>query len=198
MSENSGKTVEVRDLPSRTIRLFADRKPIEIDIPQEVQDTTENCPLTVTITPMTHREAEVRKRIKKALSVEMSKSNRLVGITAEDIHRYNVAYCELLEHTDELEPTDSLKCMIDFQQEWDSFKSKIDSKDLTAYYAEEDRLHDNALGVIASNVVSLNWDDNTATITKDNVECLHPDLIAWLLVQIESNSYLDEGEIMGF
>lgn len=198
MNDNSGKTVEIKELPSKTIRLFADREPIDIDIPQEVQDTTENCPLTVTITPMTHRDAEVRKRIKKSLSVEMNKSNRVAGITAEEVYEYNKAYSQLLEDSSDLGDEETLKAMMDFQEEWDSFRCKVDSKDLKEYYAIEDILYDNAVDVIAKNVVSLNWEDDSAVITKENVECLHPDLISWLLVQIEANSYLNEGEVLGF
>ena len=198
MSDNSGKTVEVKELPSKAIRLFEDRESFTVAIPQSVQDTTENCPVTVSITPMSHRDAEVRKRIKKALTVAMSKSNRIAGITAKDVQKYNEAFSDVLANGNELSEEEHFQALSDFQDDWDWFKAKVDSKDLTEYYAEEDRLHDNALEVIAKNVVSLNWGDSNATISRENVECLHPDLISWLLVQIESNSYLTEGEITGF
>lgn len=198
MSENSGKTVEVKELPSKKIRIFDDRKSFDVDIPVGVRDTTENCPLSVTITPMTHREAEVRKRIKKALTVEMNNSNRIAGISQSDIRDYNEAFSEIIKNDECLSDDDYLEKMENFQDEWDDFRAKVESKDLTAYYAEEDRLHDNALDVIAKNVQSLNWEDNSVSIDRSVVENLHPDLLSWLLVQIEINSYLDEGEIVGF
>ncbi len=93
---------------------------------------------------------------------------------------------------------EKLETLEKFQVEWEDFRAKADEKELTEYYKAEDALHDNALDVIAKNVTSLNWEDDSAVITKGNVEFLHPDLISWLLVQIETHSYLTEGEITGF
>lgn len=197
MSE--GKTVKLEEVPKVKTRIFKSREPFEVPVPEAVSKQVEDCPVSVTITPMEYVEAEARKRLKRALSVATRRSNREAGVSEDEVTEYHSEYYAILEgFSEDSKEAEAEKAISEFRKKWADLVAKLETKDMTLVYDAQDNLRQNAVEVVAKNCVSINWEDRKVEIGIGENDFIHPDFFQWILAKIEENSYLTEGEVLGF
>ena len=195
----AGKTVEVKDIADKKIRLFKSREPYTVEVPTEVVESYEDVPLSVTLTPMTHREAEVRSRLKSAIATANSVSNYEAGIDDGETTKFMTELALLENGNEDKTEQEILKDLEAFQKKWKGLREKTARKDLTQVYKAEDDLRSNAVEVVLSNCKGLTFEGgDVVELSSDTIECVHPDLFNWILSKIEEESYLTNGEVLGF
>jgi len=206
------KAIEFRELPDNKVRLFRDRSEIVIETPQGVKDNTniapESIPESISITPMTHREAELRERLKSALQSANRRVNFEAGITREEIAEYETDIKKVYDDTlavleDESIPEEERlikaeKVKVDVLDKHKDFLYKSECRNLAPIHDAEDALRENTVSVVCSNCKSITVKGESIKITPDTLDSIHPDLIWWIVFEIESHSYLTTGEIAGF
>jgi len=86
------KEIALKELPDGKIRLFRSRDAVKIDTPKGVLGNSnidkKSIPIAVEITPMTHRESEVRSRMKQAVDMANRLCNINSGVTHAEIDEY--------------------------------------------------------------------------------------------------------------
>lgn len=198
-----GKTVKLKEENTGKMRIWKNRNPFDVVVPDSVREIIDDCPVSVTITPMTHREAEVRTRLKKKLQSATVRCNSQAGIYESDVTLYNVELAtirgetELPEGATEEQQEDAYGKLTEFQKKWEWFTTLIRTRDESIVWEAEDELHDNSMLTVVNNCKSINWEDRQEEVKPDGTDFLHPDFLSWILYQIEDNSYLTEGEITG-
>jgi len=220
------KAIEMRDLPDNKIRLFRDRSPEIVPLPESVKENKNTAPdampESITITPMTHREAELRERLRNALDVKMKIANYEAGITAEEIkgHANDVSEYvkyrkekadqaleilndESLTEEERILATEEISADMDAMytrlvSKWADFLNKQNKRDMGAFYDAEDALRENTVQIVCNNCKAITIGGEDVKITPDTLDKIHPDLIYWIVFEIESRSYLTAGEIAGF
>jgi len=231
------KTVEVKEVSTGKTRLFRKREPILVMTPQAVLDSCEDAPISVSIMPMTHAEAEKRDRLKKKIPIAKRIANQKAGISVKEVSNFNKEYVsmersraieqsELLIALTDIEKTEyeSAKLQDDamssfektkedldkaylatlekFQEKWSSFQEKSDVRDMDhmeKHEEAEDNLLLNSARCISANCLELNYEDGRVVeVNNDSIDEIHPDLFYWILTNIENESYLTNGEVLGF
>jgi hypothetical protein len=212
MAKTDGKTVQLKELPEQAIRIFRNRDAITVLFPEEVRAKVDGAPLSIDICPMSHREAELRKRIIKGVSRAEKISIRDCGVNNSEYVKYlkeaietNKKIFEIVtdeeseqygefKHSEE----DREKFSSDFEEKWERVNDLLLGKDDTGIYRAQDDVLENSVEIVAKNCDQLNFEDGTAQeINSETIEYLHPDLFKWVLSQIEDISYLRSGEILG-
>ena len=194
----SEKTVEVKEASTGKTRLFRKLEDIVVMTPKEVIDNYEDVPTSIVIKPMTHSEAEVRKRLKAGLSNANKSANQKAGITDVDIVNYIDANDKLNSLEVSLGADEFYKEQIKFAKKFAPLLEKTANKDLSIVYDAEDKLRENAVHCVVNNCIKINFDDDSVEITPDTIDAIHPDLFYWILSKIEEESYLTDGEVLGF
>lgn len=193
-----GKTVKLTEENKGKLRLFKNREPYEVEVPSSVSEYVEDCPKSVTITPMSHRDSEVRSRIKKKLTTAQLRSNYKAGISEADVTEYHRELSDLQTiDVEEKSEEDLLNNLLAFQRKWEEFTYKVKTKDMEEVWELEDELYNNSLLTVLNNCKSINWEDRSVEIKEGENDFLHPDFFQWILFQIEDGSYLRENEITG-
>ena len=82
-------------------------------------------------------------------------------------------------------------------KKFDDLFSRIRMRDLSGVYDAESDLEDNAFDTVYKYVKKITAKDGTDETEIQNV-MIQPDFVMWLLSEIESISYLNEGEITAF
>jgi hypothetical protein len=230
------KTVEVKEVSTGKTRLFRKRDTVTIELPKKVLEEFDGCPLSIDIRPMSHGEAEARKRLKSKIAAAKNASNHKAGISVSDTTEFIIALAKL--ESEENKGTDKAwvselkalegeegKCTKDeydgkllkfqdkwrehvskvylskqlkFQKKWSGFQGKVALKDTSGEEQAEDNLRENAVKCVINNCLKLNFEDESISIDAETIEAIHPDLFYWVLSSIENESYLTNGEVLGF
>ena len=195
---SSEKTVEVKEVSTGKTRLFRKRDTVVVLTPKEVIDTFEGVPLSISIRAMSHGEAETRKRLKAKIQQARDASNTKAGITRAEVTKYITEFSDLEHENKEKSDEDQYAALQKFQKKWSKFQDKSELRDLDGIYEAEDAVRADAVRCVVSNCISLNFEDESIDIGVDTIDAIHPDLFYWILKSIEDESYLTDGEVLGF
>lgn len=202
MSEK--KVVELKELPENKIRLFRSREEVTVDMPNAIVNSDkvddETVPVSITIRPMSHREAEVRNRLRRNVDVAMAKTNMTAGISDDDMREFISDKIKIYEMMgkDEFTEQDIEDTYKEFKTRWKDLIYKDKTKDMSEVYKAEDELRENSVECVCNNCISINFKHGITEINADTIDCIHPDLFWWILTEIESISYLKQDEVVGF
>jgi len=194
----SEKTVEVKEVSTGKSRLFRKRETVVVETPKEVVENFEGVPVSISIRAMSHGEAETRKRLKAKIQQARDASNTKAGITREEITKYIIEFSDLEHDNKERDDDEQYKALQKFQKKWSKFQDKSELRELDGVWLAEDAVRADAVSCVVSNCVSLNFEDEVVEIGVDTVDEIHPDLFYWILKSIEDESYLTDGEVLGF
>jgi len=190
--------IEVKEESTGKTRLFRKREDVVVITPKEVQEKYDGVPTSIVVRAMSHSEAEVRKRLKQALITAQSVANQKAGISETDILNYTRDLIQLESIDSKKNQEEYEKESLRFIKKHSKLKEKLNAKDLTGVYSAEDAIRANAVQVVANNCVKLVFDDIEEEVNAETIDCIHPDLFYWILKHIEEESYLTEGEVLGF
>jgi len=205
-NSTDGKTVQLKELPSEQIRIFRNRDAVTVLFPEEVRASVVGAPVSIDITPMTHREAEHKKRIEKLVGKAETKSVVACGVKYSDYIAFTKEAIEtnikLFKSGDndgfKLTQTEQAKLQDKFNKKWSKINDLLATKDDTLIWEAQDKVLENSVKIVAGNCKSLNFEDSEPVeVSVNNIDSIHPDLFKWILTQIEKISYLDSGEVLG-
>ena len=198
-----GKTTKentkITELPKDKPRMFKDRSPVTIEVPESVKEETEGCPDSIVITPMTRMQAVARERLKKKLDRAEKKAVVGCGVKYSDYIGMNKSVLELLKLASNGADEDEVqKCTEEHNEKYSAIAEKLYDIDETEKDAIEDELIENSVLVVVNNCKELKFTDREIDVTPDTIECIHVDLFRWILKKIEEESNLTSGEVTSF
>jgi len=195
MAEGNAEII-IKDVPSREpLRLFGGREEQEVKFPIISSEEFDNSIESVTITPMTHRQAEIRKRLQEEITRAKDRSNFDAGVNQNDVIKYLTEYQTALSIDDDTKRDTKLAKLND---KYSTLLPKLNSADKREVYVAEDELLDHARSVVISNCKSINFKDGTnVQLTEQNIDNLHIDVFSWVIDKIDDISYLTDSDILG-
>jgi len=208
-NKTDGKTVQLKELPDDKIRIFRNRDSVIVPFPDSVRAKVDGAPLSVEITPMTHRDAELRKRVNAGISKAEKRAISACGISYSEYIKFTVdaidTNSKIFEKVKDgkkiklkLTSEEQTKLQDDFNKKWDKVNKLLLEKDDTGVWEAEDKVLENSVRIVANNCKFLHFDDGVSvSIDNESIDSLHPDLFQWVLTQIEDISYLKSGEVLG-
>ncbi|MCP4255946.1 MAG: hypothetical protein GY774_00295 [Planctomycetes bacterium] len=192
-------TVEFKNLPTGDIRLWSSREPVVVTLPVE----GEGIPESVTITPMTHRDAEVRDQYKNAVAIDELERRIKAGVGSKIHAKFALASKEMHKKIEKLdkESDEYQEITTEFMAEWGDLSDNLrlaKSKNPEDFDSSpEGRLLKNTQYTIDKYCVSLNFGDSRVEIKAGDSEKLSPAFIEWIVTQIEKESYLSGEDQLG-
>lgn len=199
-----GKTTKentkITEVPKGKPRMFKDRSPVTIEVPEAVKEETEGCPDSIVITPMTRMQAVARERLKKKLDRAEKKAVVACGVKYTEYIGMNKSVMKLLQLANNGADEDEvLQYTEEHNKKYSAIAEKLYDLDDTEKDAVEDELIENAVLVVVNNCKELKFSDREdIEVTADTIECIHVDLFRWILKKIEEESNLTSGEVTSF
>lgn len=203
------EVIEIKELPDNKIRLFRSREFEVVAIPEDVLSVIggdDDCiPVSVSIRPMSHQEAEVRKRLKSEIDRQSRLSDQKAGITSAMVKSFvdDWQKCNDILNDKELEDSEKMKKFEELNEKLDIDHAELIEKrqvqDNTGIFKAQDDLLENSVRCVIANMNIMTMKNGIeVAITKFNIDCIHPDLFGWIISKIEERSYLKSGEVLGF
>ncbi len=198
-------TVEFKDLPTGDIRLWSSREAVEVPLVVDGKPLEgDGVPVSITIEPLTHRDAEVRNQYKNAVTVDGLRRRIAAGVGSAEQAKFAIASKEMHASIKglEKESDDYVEITAEFMAKHGGINDKLriaQAEDPAEFDSSPDgKLLRNTQYCVEKYCNSINFSNGDKVLIKEgDSENLSPEFLSWAIGKIEKESYLSSEDELG-